>query len=54
MAAAIEHHRLVPQSQLKMIEDNHFMSFQRPEVFIRPLEDFLRLSAQAAQVRFEH
>ena len=41
VAAAREHHRIVPQSELVEVEDNHFMAFRRPSVFIRPLIDFL-------------
>ena len=40
-AAAVEHHRLVPQSELKILDDNHFMVFQRPEVVLKPLQEFL-------------
>ena len=49
VAAALERHRLVPQSELTLIDGNHFMVFQRPSVIIRPLDDFLRLISQAAQ-----
>ena len=49
VAAALEHHQLVPQSQLKVIDGDHFMVFQRPRVILKPMEDFLRLIAQAAQ-----
>ena len=49
VAAAMEHHQLVPQSQLKVIDGDHFMVFQRPRVILEPMEDFLRLIAQAAQ-----
>jgi pimeloyl-ACP methyl ester carboxylesterase len=49
VAAALEHHQLVPQSQLKVIDGDHFMVFQRPRVILEPMEDFLRLIAQAAQ-----
>jgi pimeloyl-ACP methyl ester carboxylesterase len=41
VAAALEHHRLVPQSELKILDDNHFMVFQRPEVVLQPVQDFL-------------
>jgi len=47
-AAAIEHHRLVPQSELKMIDGDHFMVFQRPGLIVVPLEDFLRRAEGAA------
>ena len=49
VSAALEHHHLVPQSQLKVIDGDHFMVFQRPRVIFEPMEDFLRLVAQAAQ-----
>ena len=49
IAAAMEHHQLVPQSQLRVIDGDHFMVFQRPRVIFEPMEDFLRLIAQAAQ-----
>ena len=42
VAAALEHHRLVPQSDLRILDDNHFMVFQRPEVIAPPLCDFLQ------------
>ena len=48
VAAAIEHHRLVPQSELRIIDGNHFMVFLRPWMIAKPLEDFLRLVAQTA------
>jgi pimeloyl-ACP methyl ester carboxylesterase len=49
VAAAMEHHQLVPQSQLRVIDGDHFMVFQSPGVIIEPMKDFLRLIAQAAQ-----
>ena len=42
MAAAKEHHRLVPQSQLVVLDSNHFMIFQKPEMLVGPLKTFLR------------
>jgi pimeloyl-ACP methyl ester carboxylesterase len=52
VAATLEHHRLVPQSELTLIDGNHFMVFQRPSVIIMTLYAagcFLRLISQAAQ-----
>ncbi|QQS47795.1 MAG: alpha/beta fold hydrolase [Acidobacteriota bacterium] len=39
--AAIEHHRLVPQSQLELIEDDHFMVFLDPEKLAPRIDGFL-------------
>jgi len=39
--AAREHHRLVPQSELVELDDNHFMAFTHPEVFAGALMSFL-------------
>jgi pimeloyl-ACP methyl ester carboxylesterase len=41
IAAAKEHHRLVPQSELTVLQDNHFIVFQRPATLVQPLEEFL-------------
>ncbi len=41
-AAAKEHHRLVPRSQLVVLNSNHFMIFQQPEILAGPLKEFLR------------
>jgi len=49
VSAALEHHHLVPQSQLKVIDGDHFMVFQRPRVIVEHIENFLRLIAQAGQ-----
>jgi pimeloyl-ACP methyl ester carboxylesterase/membrane protein DedA with SNARE-associated domain len=40
-AAAREHARLVPQSELVMYGGDHFMVFQHPEMILTPLQDFL-------------
>ncbi len=41
-AAAVEHHRLVPQSEMLAIEnENHFMTFLNPRVFSAKLIEFL-------------
>ncbi|MCG8461454.1 MAG: alpha/beta fold hydrolase [Holophagales bacterium] len=47
-AAALEHHRIVPQSELVTFEANHFMVFRAPERLARPLVDFVR-RAEAGQ-----
>ena len=41
LAAANEHHRLVPQSQMVVFDSNHFMIFQKPELLAEPLKEFL-------------
>jgi pimeloyl-ACP methyl ester carboxylesterase len=41
IAAAREHHRLVPQSEIVEFNDNHFMAFVHPSIFVNPLIDFL-------------
>ena len=41
LEAAVEHHRIVPQSELVLFDDNHFMVFLRPEALVEPLEEFL-------------
>jgi pimeloyl-ACP methyl ester carboxylesterase len=41
LSAAIEHHRLVPQSELVVLDDNHYMIFERPERVAAPLVRFL-------------
>ena len=41
VAAAREHHRLVPQSELEIVDGDHFLLFQDPEVFRAPLLRFL-------------
>jgi len=40
--AAIEHHRLLPQSELTMLPSNHFMPFAQPELLAGPISAFLR------------
>jgi pimeloyl-ACP methyl ester carboxylesterase/membrane protein DedA with SNARE-associated domain len=40
-AAALEHHRLVPQSELVMLQGDHFMPFMHPEVLVAPLSEFV-------------
>jgi pimeloyl-ACP methyl ester carboxylesterase/membrane protein DedA with SNARE-associated domain len=41
-AAAREHHRIVPQSELVMVHGDHFMPFLRPQALAPDLDDFLR------------
>ncbi|MXW19154.1 MAG: alpha/beta fold hydrolase, partial [Gemmatimonadetes bacterium] len=51
-AAAEEHHRIVPQSGMVMLEGNHFMTFLEPGRIAPPIEDFLdRVEAGTATVR---
>jgi len=40
-AAAREHYRIVPQSQLEMIQSDHFMTFMQPEVVAGPIREFV-------------
>ena len=39
--AAVEHARLIPQSELHVIEDDHFMVFENPTVVAKVVNDFL-------------
>jgi hypothetical protein len=41
IAAALEHHRIVPQSEMVEFHENHFMAFMQPAEFLDPLERFL-------------
>ena len=41
IAAALEHHRLVAQSEIVEFDENHFMAFMHPSAFIGPLDRFL-------------
>ena len=51
-AAAVEHHRIVPQSELVMLDGNHFMTFMEPGRIAGPIADFLdRTEAGTAAVR---
>jgi pimeloyl-ACP methyl ester carboxylesterase/membrane protein DedA with SNARE-associated domain len=50
--AALEHHRLVPQSELVSFDTNHFMPFMQPDLVIGPIADFLdRVGRGQAQAR---
>jgi pimeloyl-ACP methyl ester carboxylesterase len=42
LSAALEHHRLVPQSELLLLPADHFMAFLRPELFQDRLAGFLQ------------
>jgi pimeloyl-ACP methyl ester carboxylesterase len=48
LSAALEHHRLVPQSELVVLDDNHYMIFERPERIAAPLVRFLDREYNAA------
>ncbi len=51
-AAAHEHHRIVPQSELVMLEGNHFMTFLEAARIAPPIDAFLdRVEAGTAAVR---
>ena len=51
-AAAEEHHRIVPQSEMVMLDGNHFMTFMEADRIAPPIEDFLdRVEAGTATVR---
>ncbi|MEJ2084547.1 MAG: alpha/beta fold hydrolase [Acidobacteriota bacterium] len=41
VAAAKEHHRLVPQSELILLDANHFMVFRGEVNLVRPISDFI-------------
>ena len=50
--AARETARLVPQSELEILDSNHFMVFQDPRPLVPPLQDFLdRVEAGRAATR---
>lgn len=40
-AAAREHHRIVPQAEMVMYDDGHFMTFMRPGILASPLASFI-------------
>ena len=51
-AAAEEHHRIVPQSEMVMLDGSHFMTFLEPDRIAPPIEDFLaRVEAGTATLR---
>ena len=39
--AAVEHHRLVPQSEAEFLDDNHFMVFSKSAMLTPRILDFL-------------
>ncbi len=41
VAAAREHHRIVPQSELIVLDTDHFTIFREPELLAGPLADFV-------------
>ena len=41
IAAAREHHRLVPQSELVEFDEDHFMAFRHPEKYVELLDLFV-------------
>ena len=50
--AAIEHHRIVPQSELNLSDEDHFTVFRNPEVLAPTIADFLgRVDAGRAVTR---
>src|SRR5262245_381012 len=50
--AALEHHRLVPQSELHLIDDNHFAVFTHPAILAaRVSEFFVRVDKGSAATR---
>lgn len=52
VAAALEHHRIVPQSELALLDGDHFLTFARPEAVAPPVVEFLaRADAGAVAVR---
>jgi pimeloyl-ACP methyl ester carboxylesterase len=44
-SAALEHKRIVGQSELVMLDSDHFMAFMNPGMFLQPLKDFLLRNA---------
>ncbi|MGH9844518.1 MAG: alpha/beta fold hydrolase, partial [Blastocatellia bacterium] len=50
--AAVEHYRLVPQSELKLSDDDHFMVFVKPDYLAPLIRDFAaRVEAGKAAMR---
>ena len=51
-AAAVEHHRIVPHSELEALDANHFVVFRAPRRLVAPLIGFFdRVEAGAAPTR---
>lgn len=52
VAAAIEHHRIVPQAELALLDGDHFLTFARPEAVAPVVLDFVaRAEAGRTAVR---
>jgi pimeloyl-ACP methyl ester carboxylesterase/membrane protein DedA with SNARE-associated domain len=52
--AALEHHRIIPQSELKLLEDGHMFIITRPDISVPPIVDFItRTEAGATVTRSE-
>jgi membrane protein DedA with SNARE-associated domain len=52
VAAAIEHHRIVPQSEIDLSDNDHFMVFMKPEYAAPVISDFIhRVEAGKAATR---
>jgi len=47
ISAAREHHKLVPQSEIVELNDNHFMAFMHPSVFLNRMVRFLSATESA-------
>ena len=39
--AALEHHRIIPHSELKLLEDGHMFIITRPDISVPPIVDFI-------------
>ncbi len=50
--AAEEHHRIIPHSDLVLLDRNHFFVFMEPQMSVEPLEEFLtRVESRKARTR---
>lgn len=50
--AAYEHHRIVPQSELHLVDASHFVPFSNPQLLASPMRDFIeRVEQGNATVR---
>lgn len=50
--AAFEHHRIVPQSEIFLNDESHFMVFQKPEIPANAMKEFLaRVESGKAKTR---
>lgn len=50
-AAAIEHHRIVPQSELAMVDGDHFIAFSQAEKVAAVIGDFVTRAERGEAVR---